>query len=216
LYQALVEHELLTLPEHLSSPPVFGGSRVTRSLVLYVCFVDRCLSFCPLSFGLCLVCSSSIYGFWWYNEDFFKILDLYKIIYYYLFRCRISILIIVLQELFRIHLLSLDEVNVWIYLLLKKKERRYSLNSEVRSEYDCFFQKSQYFKEIFIVSGTSGAWTAYPSGASEFTPGFRWGSCYSIFSFICMFCWSLFVLLSFFFWPLSCLFFFDIRILIAP
>ena len=25
--------------------------------------------------------------------------------------------------------------------------------------------------------------TAYPSGAPEFTPGFQWGSCYSIFSF---------------------------------
>jgi hypothetical protein len=29
----------------MSSPPVFSGVRVTRSLVLYVCFVDRCLSF---------------------------------------------------------------------------------------------------------------------------------------------------------------------------
>jgi hypothetical protein len=26
------------------------------------CFVDRCLSFCTLSFGHCVVCSSSIYG----------------------------------------------------------------------------------------------------------------------------------------------------------
>jgi hypothetical protein len=33
--------ELATLPEHLSSPPVFSGARVTRSLVLCVCFVDR-------------------------------------------------------------------------------------------------------------------------------------------------------------------------------
>ena len=33
-------------------------------LVLYVCFVDRCLSFCTFSFGHCVVCSSSIYGFW--------------------------------------------------------------------------------------------------------------------------------------------------------
>ena len=41
----LEERELLTLPEHLSSPPVFTGVRVTRSLVLYVCFVDRCLYF---------------------------------------------------------------------------------------------------------------------------------------------------------------------------
>jgi hypothetical protein len=33
---------------------------------------------------------------------------------------------------------------------------------------------------------------------------------------MCMFCISLFVLLYFFFWPLCCLFFYDIRILIAP
>ena len=46
----LVEQELLTIPEHLSSPPIFSGIRVTRSLVLYVCFVDRCLSFCTFFF----------------------------------------------------------------------------------------------------------------------------------------------------------------------
>ena len=38
--------------------------RVIRSLVVCVCFVDRCLSFCTFSFGHCVVCSSSIYGFW--------------------------------------------------------------------------------------------------------------------------------------------------------
>ena len=59
-----VEQELLILPEHLSSSPVFSGGRVTRSLVLYVCFVDCCLSFCTFSFAHCVVCSSSIYGFW--------------------------------------------------------------------------------------------------------------------------------------------------------
>jgi len=67
----LEEQELPTLPEHLSSPPVFSGVRVTRSLVLYVCFVDRCLPFCTLSFGHCVVCSSSIYGLWlplWYLQ----------------------------------------------------------------------------------------------------------------------------------------------------
>ena len=41
----LVEQELLTFSEHLSSPPVFGRSRVTRSLGLCVCFVDRCFPF---------------------------------------------------------------------------------------------------------------------------------------------------------------------------
>ena len=55
--------ELLTLPEHLSSPPVFSGVRVTRFLVSCVCFVDRCLSFCIFSFGDCVVCFSFIYGF---------------------------------------------------------------------------------------------------------------------------------------------------------
>jgi hypothetical protein len=58
----LVEEELLTLPEHLSSHPVFSGVRVTRSLVLCVCFVERCLSLCTFSFGHCVVCSSSTYG----------------------------------------------------------------------------------------------------------------------------------------------------------
>ena len=47
----LVEQELLTLPEHLSSLPVFSGVRVIRSLALYVCFIDRCLSICIFFFG---------------------------------------------------------------------------------------------------------------------------------------------------------------------
>ena len=56
--------------------PSFSGIRVTRSLVLYVCFVDRYLSFCPLSFDHCVVCSSSIYGFWlplWYLQTLLRI-----------------------------------------------------------------------------------------------------------------------------------------------
>jgi hypothetical protein len=54
--------ELLTLQEHLSSTPVFSGVRVTRSIVLWVWFVDRCLALCTISSGHCVVCSS-IYGF---------------------------------------------------------------------------------------------------------------------------------------------------------
>jgi hypothetical protein len=40
-------------------------------IVLCVYFVDRCLSFCTFSLGHCVVCSSSIYGFWlhlWYLQ----------------------------------------------------------------------------------------------------------------------------------------------------
>jgi hypothetical protein len=35
-----VEQELLTLPEHLRSHPVFSGVRVTRALIFCICFVD--------------------------------------------------------------------------------------------------------------------------------------------------------------------------------
>ena len=50
LQVSLVEQELCTLPEHMSSPPVFNGVRVARSLVLCVCFVDHMLLFVLLSF----------------------------------------------------------------------------------------------------------------------------------------------------------------------
>ena len=43
----LVEQGLLTLPEHLSSLPVFCGVRITQSLVLYVFF-------CTFYFGHCV------------------------------------------------------------------------------------------------------------------------------------------------------------------
>jgi hypothetical protein len=49
-------------PKKLSVPFLYPG---------VVCFVDRCLSFCTFSFGHCVVCPSSIYGFWlplWYLQ----------------------------------------------------------------------------------------------------------------------------------------------------
>ena len=50
---SLVEQELLTLPEHLSSSPVFSGVCVTWSLILCVCLVDhKCLSFFRLAIVL--------------------------------------------------------------------------------------------------------------------------------------------------------------------
>jgi hypothetical protein len=62
------------------------------------------------------------------------------------------------------------------------------------------------------MSATSGAETAYPSGAHEFTLVFS-GVRVARSSVSCVvFCRSLFVLLSFFFWPLCCLYF-DLRIL---
>jgi hypothetical protein len=36
--------------QYCINTPIFSGVHVTRSLVLYVCFVDRCLSFCHFFF----------------------------------------------------------------------------------------------------------------------------------------------------------------------
>jgi len=46
--RATVKKELLTLPELLSSPPVFSGVPFARSIVFCVGFVDQCLSFLVL------------------------------------------------------------------------------------------------------------------------------------------------------------------------
>jgi hypothetical protein len=52
-------------------PSIAENEKVSKvnTLFLYVCFVDRCLSFGTFSFGHCVICSSSIYRFWlplWY------------------------------------------------------------------------------------------------------------------------------------------------------
>jgi hypothetical protein len=75
----LVEHKLLTLLEHLSSLPGFSGVRGTRSLVLYVCFVDRCLYFffwplcCLFFFDIRILITtllSSNSSYWWNKPEY--------------------------------------------------------------------------------------------------------------------------------------------------
>ena len=60
---SLVVQELLTLPDHLSSPPLFGGICAVQSFC--VVFVDHCLSFFswPL-YCHCIAFHFVIYGFW--------------------------------------------------------------------------------------------------------------------------------------------------------
>jgi hypothetical protein len=70
-FKLVIEQELPTLPEYMSSPPVFSGVCVTRSLVLYVCFVDHCLLFKPL----CCLLFFDI-RFWlplWYLQTLLKL-----------------------------------------------------------------------------------------------------------------------------------------------
>jgi hypothetical protein len=64
----LVEQEQLNLPEHLNLPPIFSEVRVTRSLVLCLCFVDLYLSFYPFSFVYCVVWPSFPHS--WLNFGF--------------------------------------------------------------------------------------------------------------------------------------------------
>ena len=75
-----MEQELLTLPKHLSSPPVFSGNRVALSFVFCVVFCRSSFVLCHLSivlsvlrftisdcpfgiFQLFFLCNFSIYSF---------------------------------------------------------------------------------------------------------------------------------------------------------
>ena len=134
-------------------------------------------------------------------------------------------------------LLTRTLLNQWFLLLTLKSSLRtfYGFHHYLAGRYRIYVHKwprifSTCHKHFLILSSfmtyhrvynyvnttgtTSGAGTAFPSGAPGFTP-VLWCSCYSIFSFVCMFYRSLFVLLYFFFWPLCCLFF-DLRIVITP
>ena len=65
LHVAQSQAKLLTLPEHMISPPIFSELRVTRSFALRLVYCRQTfvLLFVFFSFGHCVVCSSSIYGF---------------------------------------------------------------------------------------------------------------------------------------------------------
>jgi hypothetical protein len=82
-----VEQELLTLLEHLSSPPVFSRVRVAQSLVFVDMFVDRWF----FSFGHCNVSSSipfSDYRFF-YVQTFrtvMELLNLFTLVSRHLYR----------------------------------------------------------------------------------------------------------------------------------
>ena len=81
---SLVEQELLTRLEHLSSSPIFSGIRVTRYLC--VCFVDLSLSLYTFYFDHCVVCFFSIYGFWlslWYLQTPLKLRCVYSFCWYW-------------------------------------------------------------------------------------------------------------------------------------
>jgi hypothetical protein len=142
------------------------------------------------------------------------------------------------QDFFDRGLLLTWKLLVQGFLLVKLKSslrKLYCRHHDLVNVMECLWHKwpryvplvvstSRFFPHAWLITGFATRLTRrvtivgqeqdYHSGPPEFTPGFEWVSCYSIFSFMCMFCRSLIVLL-FFFRPLCCLFFFDIRILIT-
>ena len=62
---SLEEHQLLTLSEHLRSPPFLMGF-VSLIICSFLCiiFVIHCLFFSTFPYGHCIVCSSSNYDLW--------------------------------------------------------------------------------------------------------------------------------------------------------
>ena len=82
----LVKQEMLILPEHLNSPPVFSGVRVTRPLVL--CVFCRSL-FVLLSFLFWLLCCLFFFDLLilitslWYLQTLLVLLSLFSSMCYY-------------------------------------------------------------------------------------------------------------------------------------
>ena len=93
-------------------------------LVLCVCFVDRCLSFCPFSFGHCVVWSSSIYTDSDYSFGFFKLFlctwfvnpTFFILLYFFFTVVALSVLIVNCYILYMILLYSFCLSGVWIFM----------------------------------------------------------------------------------------------------
>jgi hypothetical protein len=72
-FKSLINTKNTKVPAHY-----YVGCRNTLVIISSIfCFVDCCLSFSTFSFGHCVVCSSSIYGFWlplWYLQSSLQII----------------------------------------------------------------------------------------------------------------------------------------------
>ena len=172
--------------------PAFSGVRVTRAVVLCVCFVDRCLSFCTFSFGHCVVCSSSIYGFWlplWYLQTLLVLLYFFCWPLCCLFFFDIRILITPLVSSNSSCPFVLFLLAIVLSVLLRYTDSDYPFGIFKLFLSFCTFS----FGHCVVCSSSIyGFWLPL------------W------------YLQTLLVILYFFFWPLCFLFFFDIRILITP
>jgi hypothetical protein len=198
------------------------------------------LSFCTFSFGHCVVCSSSIYGFWlplWYLQTLLVLLYFFFWPLFCLFFFDIRILITTLVSssssyLCYLYLFTYTGIRFpyqMLYFRLTVTRRVSLVEQELltlpghlssvfsgvhvaQSLVFCLSSLpflvrfvlldlllfSQTFYQIVVTLHLSWLITRlltrvtrpvslghYPSVAHELTPGFWWGSCCSIFSFLC-------------------------------
>jgi hypothetical protein len=159
--------------------PVFSGFHVAWSLVFCVVF---CRSFCPFSFGNCC---RSIYSFWlplWYLQTFLKKVN---------WSCKQEIALGTKTDVFA-SICSTDLAHSKSNLGEYPGRLDYSASTRAIAVTWYNWVSNYLNSNFFIYSERLG-------------PISFWGSCYSIFSFMCMFCRSLYVPLSFFFCPWCCL-----------
>ena len=113
------------------------GVRVTRSLVLCECFVYRCLSCCPFSLRHCLVCSSTIYGFWlplWYLQTLLMYILYLNFGFYFLNRIPLTLGCLWNISYLYISIIALFLIDIYSNLICSD-----TMTRDVRpsSEYEC-------------------------------------------------------------------------------
>jgi hypothetical protein len=107
-----VEQELLILPEHLCSPPVFSWARVTRSIV-YCVLICRSLFVLLCLFAHCVDWPSLIYGF-----TTFVVFKLFVNVVGYAQKLDISLTMMHIQMLIYPEVVFHDSYTVLVYKII--------------------------------------------------------------------------------------------------
>ena len=196
---------------------VFSGVRVTRSLVLYVCFVDRCLSLVVyvlldlqfymyvlqivvcLQWGSCYQIFSFICMFCRSLFVFSGVRVTRSLVLYVCFvdRCLSLVGFVLLDLQFYMYVLQIVVCLQWctcyqIFSFICMFCRSLFVFSGVRVTrslvlYVCFVDRCLSLVVYVLLD------LQFYMYVLQIVVCLQWGSCYSIFSFICMFCRSLFV-----------------------
>ena len=107
-----MEQELLILPEHLCSPPVFSWARVTRSIV-YCVLICRSLFVLLCLFAHCVDWPSLIYGF-----TTFVVFKLFVNVVGYAQKLDISLTMMHIQMLIYPEVVFHDSYTVLVYKII--------------------------------------------------------------------------------------------------